>query len=109
MVTNDAKMDAKVAKLAANLALPPRFRQVLIESPLQHEDRSKITFLGPLSSGGSKEPIARNTPLLNGTLITEVASDGICLRGCTDLNLGDNFSVEVPRMIKILEGNPLSI
>ncbi|GFX51235.1 hypothetical protein TNCV_2735861 [Trichonephila clavipes] len=41
-VTNDAKMVAKVAKLAANLvskidgnlALPPRFRQVLIESPL---------------------------------------------------------------------------
>ncbi|GFW78667.1 hypothetical protein TNCV_4260901 [Trichonephila clavipes] len=39
---NDAKLVAKVAKLAANLvtkndanlALPPRFRQVLIESPL---------------------------------------------------------------------------
>ncbi|GFV89719.1 DDE_3 domain-containing protein [Trichonephila clavipes] len=42
MVANDAKMVAKVAKLATNLfakndanfALPPRFRQVLIESPL---------------------------------------------------------------------------
>ncbi|GFV95042.1 hypothetical protein TNCV_1030401 [Trichonephila clavipes] len=42
MVANDAKMVAKVAKLAVNLvakndaylALPPRFRQVLIESPL---------------------------------------------------------------------------
>ncbi|GFW88867.1 hypothetical protein TNCV_2683011 [Trichonephila clavipes] len=38
MVANDAKRVAKVAKLAAkndtNLALPPRFRQVLIESPL---------------------------------------------------------------------------
>ncbi|GFU31419.1 histone-lysine N-methyltransferase SETMAR [Trichonephila clavipes] len=42
MVTNAAKMIAKVAKLAANLvskndanlALQPRFRQVLIESPL---------------------------------------------------------------------------
>ncbi|GFX17036.1 hypothetical protein TNCV_4265621 [Trichonephila clavipes] len=41
-VTNDAKMVAKVAKLTANLvakndanlALPPRFRQVLIQSPL---------------------------------------------------------------------------
>ncbi|GFU70505.1 transposable element Tcb1 transposase [Trichonephila clavipes] len=42
MVANDLKMVAKVTKLAAslvdknyaNLALPPRFRQVLIESPL---------------------------------------------------------------------------
>ncbi|GFW88274.1 eukaryotic translation initiation factor 2-alpha kinase 1 [Trichonephila clavipes] len=42
MVANDAKMVFEVAKLAtnlvakkdANLALPPRFRQVLIESPL---------------------------------------------------------------------------
>ncbi|GFT62261.1 hypothetical protein TNCV_1701361 [Trichonephila clavipes] len=39
MVANDAKMVAKfaanlVAKNDANLALPPRFRQVLIESPL---------------------------------------------------------------------------
>ncbi|GFW79988.1 hypothetical protein TNCV_983971 [Trichonephila clavipes] len=42
MVANDPKMVAKVAKLATNLvakndvnlALPPRFRQVLIESPL---------------------------------------------------------------------------
>ncbi|GFT58951.1 uncharacterized protein TNCV_185701 [Trichonephila clavipes] len=42
MVTNDAKMFAKVTKLAtdlvakndANLTLPPRFRQVLIELPL---------------------------------------------------------------------------
>ncbi|GFX07073.1 uncharacterized protein TNCV_1556761 [Trichonephila clavipes] len=42
MVVNDAQMVAKVAKLAANLvskndanlALPPRFRQVLIELPL---------------------------------------------------------------------------
>ncbi|GFW81249.1 hypothetical protein TNCV_375971 [Trichonephila clavipes] len=42
MVANYAKMVANVAKFApnlvakndANLALPPRFRQVLIESPL---------------------------------------------------------------------------
>ncbi|GFU34868.1 hypothetical protein TNCV_2991891 [Trichonephila clavipes] len=42
MVTKDVKMVAKVAKLAtnlvaendANLALPPRFRQVLIEYAL---------------------------------------------------------------------------
>ncbi|GFW83512.1 hypothetical protein TNCV_4590131 [Trichonephila clavipes] len=38
MVANYAKMVAKVANLLAkndtNLALPPRFRQVLIESPL---------------------------------------------------------------------------
>ncbi|GFV51969.1 hypothetical protein TNCV_1323221 [Trichonephila clavipes] len=42
MVANDATMIAEVAKLTANLvakkdanlALPPRFRQVLIESPL---------------------------------------------------------------------------
>ncbi|GFW70526.1 hypothetical protein TNCV_1623601 [Trichonephila clavipes] len=43
MVTNDAKLVTKVTKLAANLvtkkndanlALPQRFRQVLIESPL---------------------------------------------------------------------------
>ncbi|GFX20157.1 hypothetical protein TNCV_1437171 [Trichonephila clavipes] len=34
MVANDAKMIAKVAKNDANLALPLRFRQVLIESPL---------------------------------------------------------------------------
>ncbi|GFT34741.1 hypothetical protein TNCV_2898801 [Trichonephila clavipes] len=42
MVANDAKIVIKVVKLAtnlvakndANLALPPRFRQVLIESPL---------------------------------------------------------------------------
>ncbi|GFV99762.1 hypothetical protein TNCV_5081221 [Trichonephila clavipes] len=42
IVANDTKMVTKVAKLAAtlvskndaNLALPPRFRQVLIESPL---------------------------------------------------------------------------
>ncbi|GFV16526.1 hypothetical protein TNCV_2468531, partial [Trichonephila clavipes] len=41
-VTNDAKMVAKFAKLTANLvakndanlALPPRFRQILIQSPL---------------------------------------------------------------------------
>ncbi|GFY03057.1 hypothetical protein TNCV_980621 [Trichonephila clavipes] len=37
-VTNDAKMVAKVAKWTAkndaNLALPPRFHQVLIQSPL---------------------------------------------------------------------------
>ncbi|GFW29534.1 hypothetical protein TNCV_1549451 [Trichonephila clavipes] len=41
MFANDAKMVVKVAKLAANLvakndanlALPPRFHQVLIESP----------------------------------------------------------------------------
>ncbi|GFW44466.1 hypothetical protein TNCV_1748951 [Trichonephila clavipes] len=32
MVSNDAKM---VAKNDANLALPPRFRQVLIASPLK--------------------------------------------------------------------------
>ncbi|GFV62412.1 hypothetical protein TNCV_1183261 [Trichonephila clavipes] len=38
MVVNDAQMVAKIAKSEAkndaNLALPPRFRQVLIESPL---------------------------------------------------------------------------
>ncbi|GFU65110.1 hypothetical protein TNCV_1162981, partial [Trichonephila clavipes] len=42
MIANDANMVARVAKLAANLvakndanlALPPRFRQILIESPL---------------------------------------------------------------------------
>ncbi|GFU08036.1 hypothetical protein TNCV_1527741 [Trichonephila clavipes] len=42
MVPNDAKMVAKVAKLATNLvakndvnlALPPRFRQVLVDLPL---------------------------------------------------------------------------
>ncbi|GFX80491.1 hypothetical protein TNCV_2529991 [Trichonephila clavipes] len=38
MVANDAKMAANVANLVAennaNLAIPPRFRQVLIESPL---------------------------------------------------------------------------
>ncbi|GFX48819.1 hypothetical protein TNCV_902011 [Trichonephila clavipes] len=37
-VVNDAKIVAKVAKLTANLvanlALPPKFRQVLIQSPL---------------------------------------------------------------------------
>ncbi|GFX96663.1 hypothetical protein TNCV_244501 [Trichonephila clavipes] len=32
-VANDAKMVAKDAKFATNLALPPRFHQVLIESP----------------------------------------------------------------------------
>ncbi|GFV98071.1 hypothetical protein TNCV_4448311 [Trichonephila clavipes] len=43
MVANDTKMVTKAARLAtnllakndSNLALPPRFRQVLIESPLQ--------------------------------------------------------------------------
>ncbi|GFV91606.1 hypothetical protein TNCV_4761711 [Trichonephila clavipes] len=41
LIANDAKMATKVAKLVANLvvkkanlALSPRFRQVLIESPL---------------------------------------------------------------------------
>ncbi|GFY35338.1 hypothetical protein TNCV_796901 [Trichonephila clavipes] len=46
MVANDAKMNAKND---ANLALPPRFRQVLIESPLNlsvvcWEEKNKVTL-----------------------------------------------------------------
>ncbi|GFT96712.1 hypothetical protein TNCV_1159121 [Trichonephila clavipes] len=43
MVTKVAKMVAKVAKNDANLALPPRFRQVLIESPLELQDDNACT------------------------------------------------------------------
>ncbi|GFX61732.1 hypothetical protein TNCV_2591751 [Trichonephila clavipes] len=86
MVTNNAKMVSKVSKLAANLvaknnanlALPPRFRQVLIESSLY---RSLVASdIEPRPSDLESDALTTRLPTAPLININSLSATGVYIR-----------------------------